>query len=203
MGLTRYTRRGRLPGKRLSDTLKFYPRSSQKHKGPLLTLATRFHVVYALTNDVQRVEDNQLPVCSPTTPNPVPIRRLRHPLTVRLADINPLVAGVHGLISQNASLHELWVTTLRSQSCSALSSPRYGATEERANHCLLLSVNLLLTTRPMVSPRPCMITRLTGRPSRSLPSSHVLPNGIWFNSIHRPLLCHTGWHHNQIHSEGV
>ena len=86
--------------KRLSDTLKFYSRPSQNTKTHHLALATRFHVVYTLTNDVQRVEDELIPVCSPTTPNPVPIRRLRHPLTVRLADINPLVAGVNELISQ-------------------------------------------------------------------------------------------------------
>ena len=148
-----------------------------------MTLATRFHVVSALANDLQRVGDNPLPVSSPTWPNPVLIRRLRHPPPCAWPDINPLavVAGVIQLISQNASLNELWGTTLRSQSCSALSRPRYRVTEERANHCLLLSVNLLLTTRPLVSPGPCIITRPTGGPSRPLPSSHVLPNGIWFN----------------------
>lgn len=74
-GLTRYTRRGRLPGKNdyRSDTLKFFwlpfpsrPALKSKTKAHHLTLATRFHFVYALANDLQHVRDNLLPVCSPT-----------------------------------------------------------------------------------------------------------------------------------------
>lgn len=168
----------------LASTSRFLP-GQTTNNAHYLILATWLHVVYALANDAQRVEDVPLRVCSPTqaTPQSQSAAFVIHHRSALPTNLLALVAQVDQLIPQNASLHELWGTTPRSQGCSSLSSPRYRATEERANHCLLLSVNLLLPSRPLASPGPCKITRPTGRPSQPSLPSHVLPNGIWFTSI--------------------